>query len=455
MNMSKFRGVTASAAVIGLLAACAGTRGQDGSGGTVISPPQVALDTNAAVSVTSATAPGRAVSPVAVTGAGTYVGSSDTNPPAGSTPCPPQQCSGLCASAAPLPVFPLQSTCHLSVAPVIYAGVTMQQAPTCVADDPNHPQYIPVAEIRISQVLAACSQANGGVAQICIQMGCTPCMLYVYETIPFQYFYHGMPLAGGGRAPICGVSYSLGGGTGPFNSYYDVYSCGLVPGPTIPLQVDCDAFNTVLQQYASAGLYSSTPSATSYLDPNSVVFVVMAKCCAVDDCDCPPPFPDQVIDGVVIADGGGDGGVVFGDVAVIHYETGVTHLAARSSGGGYPGIVVSSLPPAGEAGVLGAQRADGTGVAPSGEAEGLLDSVQDEGDAYGRPGGGDEGPVSDMEQDARCGEACIADAAGEITHGPILDIDTQTVTIEFSVPEENVDQVIDCLTRCGFDVSDG
>jgi hypothetical protein len=222
-------------------------------------------------------------------GGGTYAGPGDTVPP-GCGGCPPPPVCETCLGA--LPEADCSMPCFGENGPVFQNWIVdWDDAPSCMQG-----QAVRIHEITIGDLLSACDASDGvwwnyyhGATNVCLPNTCPNGVdaVFVYETIPFQDFGNGgVPTGDGGSIPVCGLKFDL-------DISYQSAPCGGVP-PTLPglypmscqtgisrfsLQIDCSCFVDILNTYNDFGLYYPGSGLGSFMDWDTVVFVVLIKCC--------------------------------------------------------------------------------------------------------------------------------------------------------------------------------
>lgn len=227
--------------------------------------------------------PTRRVTPIAKRG--WYGGPGDTVPPGIGGP------GGTCGGS-PSCGFDVSDpgTCHVTKAPILYPGLSPSwgPAPTCMQASGVAPNPVWVAQITVQDLLSACGSISGtGTIKICVPFTCAEGIdaIFHYTSIPFQHFPNGVPRAGGGSIPICGLGFEINGNSAwnSGTSYYHCQSC-LPVQDAVEILLDCGCLNDILQEYMWLQLYGQS---NSYINGSSVVFVVIIKCCGEGcDADC-------------------------------------------------------------------------------------------------------------------------------------------------------------------------
>lgn len=233
---------------------------------------------------------------------GTYRGPGDTVPPCPPwcpSPPPPLLCDRTCESNY---LGEGCNECDMTKGVTTSGLIGWSQAPPCFLNEFGY-----VFHVTVNDLLNACSASGDNIATICMNLGfCGNGVdgIFVYETIPFQWFESGLPASDGSHFHACGMSYGFDvvhadgfceeweqdGYFGPylFNSQCRAYQCQ--PLAKANLQIDCTCFTQLLQLYQALGLYG-TP--TSWLQNGDPAFSVVVKCCLSEEnptCDpaCDP-----------------------------------------------------------------------------------------------------------------------------------------------------------------------
>lgn len=190
-------------------------------------------------------------------------------------------------------------------------------APSCFSTTGSYRIY----EITVGQLwwMLHSTSSNGTPnSTICIPIQTCPSGIdgvFIYKTIPFQYFFFGMPTGGGSNPDpsLCGMA----SGIHIFNVTQQQCTSYTNPGPhptendngvLIPLKCTKDSitakihfnsmcFLNLLERYRAMGLYVPGPmgiNSQTWLNDSSVVFSIAVKCCdSTGSFSCQPPYQGQ------------------------------------------------------------------------------------------------------------------------------------------------------------------
>lgn len=241
---------------------------------------------------------------------GSYTGPGDTVPPPCTGPgCPPPPpppppppttiCNGPCDFLNPFPCP--GGPCHGIPSPLPnvtavawYDAQGNPVAPQCMQGPGEYRVY----HITIQDLFDADAASNGlnpTFANLCFIDTCPEGVeaVFVYPTLPFRYSPYGLTTSDGGQLPACGMAYDLrvlrdNGmcedlGTSRYgtlrNNTYLPLDCA-IDISQIQLTFDAVCLNNLLSYYGSLGLYNWNPLGSTWINPSSVAFAVLVKCCS-------------------------------------------------------------------------------------------------------------------------------------------------------------------------------
>lgn len=234
-----------------------------------------------------------------------YMGPGDTVPPCDSPLCQPAPILCDIPCNADFHGYGCTSTCFGNPQGFNAASIFWQDGngysipPECYQVPGNYRVY----EITIQDLVVAANAAVGSPyyprSNLCFVDNCAYGVdsVFTYTTAPFQFHPTGVVTSGGYLA-VCGISHGfkllyengtcvdLGGRDAQvFNETYATLECTTTLS-RMSLQFDLDCLNEILDLYGIYGIYNWDPLANADLDKNTVVFVVIVKCCRSTGSDC-------------------------------------------------------------------------------------------------------------------------------------------------------------------------